>query len=73
MLNILQACLPQWAPGETLASLGPKNPKYWHLLVEAKKLAYADLYQYNADPDFSPVPLAKLLSRALRRIAVRQG
>ncbi len=64
MLNILQVCLPQWAPGASLASLGPKNPKYWHLLVEAKKLAYADLYQFNADPDFSPVPLQKLLSQA---------
>src|SRR5229473_3709294 len=63
-LNILQACLPQWAPGETLASLGPTNPKYWHLLVEAKKLAYADLYRYNADPDFVAVPLGKLLSES---------
>jgi gamma-glutamyltranspeptidase / glutathione hydrolase len=63
-LNILQACLPQWAPGETLASLGPANPKYWHLLVEAKKLAYADLYRYNADPDFVSVPLRRLLSEA---------
>ncbi|HEY4442699.1 MAG TPA: gamma-glutamyltransferase family protein [Steroidobacteraceae bacterium] len=63
-LNILQACLPQWAPGESLASLGPANPKYWHLMVEAKKLAYADLYRYNADPDFVSVPLAKLLSEA---------
>jgi gamma-glutamyltranspeptidase / glutathione hydrolase len=64
ILTILQACLPQWAPGESLASLGPANPKYWHLLVEAKKLAYADLYQYNADPNFAAVPLAKLLSES---------
>src|ERR1700722_18884834 len=64
ILNILQACLPQWVPGQTLASLGPANPEYWHLLVEAKKLAYADLYQYNADPDFVAVPLAKLLSES---------
>ncbi|HWY97154.1 MAG TPA: gamma-glutamyltransferase family protein, partial [Steroidobacteraceae bacterium] len=63
-LNILQACMPQWAPGETLASLGPTNPKYWHLMVEAKKLAYADLYRYNADPDFVAVPLGKLLSES---------
>ena len=62
MLNILQACVPQWVPRETLASLGPTNPEYWHLLVEAKKLAYADLYRYNADPNFVSVPLAKLLS-----------
>jgi len=64
ILNILQACLPQWVPGQTLASLGPSNPEYWHLLVEAKKLAYADLYQYNADPNFVTVPLAKLLSES---------
>jgi gamma-glutamyltranspeptidase / glutathione hydrolase len=63
-LNILQACMPQWAPGETLASLGPTNAKYWHLMVEAKKLAYADLYRYNADPDFVAVPLGKLLSES---------
>jgi gamma-glutamyltranspeptidase / glutathione hydrolase len=62
ILNILQACVPQWTSGQTLASLGPANPRYWHLLVEAKKLAYADLYQYNADPNFAAVPLAKLLS-----------
>jgi gamma-glutamyltranspeptidase/glutathione hydrolase len=35
-----EACVPKWAPGQTLASLGPRDPKYWHLVVEAKKLAY---------------------------------
>jgi gamma-glutamyltranspeptidase/glutathione hydrolase len=64
ILNILQACLAQWAPGATLSSLGPANPQYWHFLVEAKKLAYADLYRYNADPHFATVPLATLLSNA---------
>jgi gamma-glutamyltranspeptidase/glutathione hydrolase len=64
MLNILEACVPKWAPGQTLASLGPTNPKYWHLLVEAKKLAFADLVAHNADPNFSPVPLQKLLSKS---------
>ena len=64
MLNVLEACVPKWAPGQTLASLGPRNPKYWHLLVEAKKLAYADLFTYNADPDFSKVPLDRLLSKS---------
>jgi gamma-glutamyltranspeptidase / glutathione hydrolase len=64
MLNILQECLPRWAPGETLASLGPRSPRYWHILIEAKKLAYADLFRYNADPDFVEVPVAKLLSAA---------
>lgn len=62
MLNVLETCMDRWVPGRTLASLGPANPQYWHLLVEAKKLAYADLYRYNADPHFAAVPLADLLS-----------
>jgi gamma-glutamyltranspeptidase/glutathione hydrolase len=64
MLNILEACVPRWAPGETLATLGPASARYWHFLVEAKKLAYADLFTYNGDPDFVTVPLARLLSPA---------
>ena len=63
MLNILEVCVPKWAPGQTLATLGPLDAKYWHFLVEAKKLAYKDLYTYNADPNFTPVPLARLLSK----------
>jgi len=27
MLNIVEACLPKWAPGQTLAPLGPTNPQ----------------------------------------------
>jgi gamma-glutamyltranspeptidase/glutathione hydrolase len=54
MLNILQACIRVVYPGQTLATLGPADPRYWHILVEAKKLAYADLYRYNGDPDFNP-------------------
>jgi gamma-glutamyltranspeptidase/glutathione hydrolase len=64
ILNILEVCVPQWSPGQTLADLGPANPKYWHLLVEAKKLAFNDLYAYNADPNFVSVPLQKLLSKS---------
>jgi gamma-glutamyltranspeptidase/glutathione hydrolase len=62
MLNILQACVPGWAPGQSLASLGPRSPLYWHLMVEAKKLAYADLFAHNADPNFTSVPIERLLS-----------
>ncbi len=64
ILNILEACVPVWAPGQSLSSLGPTSAKYWHLLVEAKKLAYADLYAFNADPDFVRVPVDRLLAKS---------
>jgi gamma-glutamyltranspeptidase / glutathione hydrolase len=64
ILNILEVCVPVWAPGQTLATLGPVSAKYWHFLVEAKKLAFQDLYAYNADPNFAKVPLERLLSKA---------
>jgi len=62
MLNILEACAPQW--GIDLQALGPKSALYWHLLIEAKKLAYADLYAYNADPAFADIPVEKLISKS---------
>src|SRR5581483_5929179 len=61
-LNILQTCVPAVTPGYSLASMGPANATYWHLLIEAKKLAYADLYRYNADPDVDRPPLERLLA-----------
>jgi len=63
MLNLLEACTPVWAPGQTLASLGPRSPKYWHFMIEAKKLAYADLITFNADPNFVATPIGRLLSK----------
>jgi gamma-glutamyltranspeptidase/glutathione hydrolase len=54
MLSILAACTAKVYPGQTLASLGPKDARYWHLVVEAKKLAYADMIAVNADPNFTP-------------------
>jgi gamma-glutamyltranspeptidase / glutathione hydrolase len=62
MLNILEVCVPKL--GFNLATLGPSNPMYWHLMVEAKKLAYADLLAKNADPKFATVPVAQLTSKA---------
>jgi len=67
MVNVLEACVPVWAPGQTLASLGPRSPKYWHLMVEAKKLAYADLIAFNGDPNFVKTPIDRLLSKAHAR------
>jgi gamma-glutamyltranspeptidase/glutathione hydrolase len=62
MLNILEVCVPKL--GLNLATLGPSDPMYWHLLVEAKKLAYSDLQAKNADPKFAPVPVEQLLSKS---------
>jgi gamma-glutamyltranspeptidase / glutathione hydrolase len=61
MLNILAQCGP--VHGLELAELGPRSPVFWHLLVEAKKLAFDDLNAYNADPRFTSVPLDRLLSK----------
>lgn len=55
MLNILE--------GYDLARLGPDSPGFWHLLVEAKKLAYADLSAHLADPSFYQVPAEQMLSK----------
>ncbi len=64
MLNILDQCSNKMlGAGNTLGSVGPASPAFWHFLVEAKKLAYSDLYAYNADPDSATVPLGKLLSK----------
>jgi gamma-glutamyltranspeptidase / glutathione hydrolase len=62
MLNILDVCAPKF--GVSLAALGPRSPAYWHLLVEAKKLAYTDLYAFDADPDFAEVPVSRLISKS---------
>jgi gamma-glutamyltranspeptidase/glutathione hydrolase len=62
ILNILEVCVPRI--GLDLAQLGPRSPRFWHLFAEAKKLAYADLHAYNADPRFSRVPVERLTSKA---------
>jgi gamma-glutamyltranspeptidase/glutathione hydrolase len=41
---------------------GPLAPLELHNRIEAMKLAYADLYRYNADPRFAKVPVRGLLS-----------
>jgi gamma-glutamyltranspeptidase/glutathione hydrolase len=62
-MNVLEACVPAWYPGQTLASLGPANPLFWHALIEAKKVVYADVYGRNADPNVVSVPLDELTSK----------
>jgi len=63
-LNVLEQCVPGWYPGQTLATLGPANPLFWHALVETKKAIYAEVYAHNADPNAVAVPVEKLTSKA---------
>ena len=55
-LNILE--------GYDLAKYGVLSPERIHLLVEAKKLAFADRNRYAGDPAFVDWPLDLLLSKA---------
>jgi gamma-glutamyltranspeptidase/glutathione hydrolase len=62
-MNVLEQCVGKWYPGQTLASLGPASPQYWHALIETKKVVYADVYERNADPNVVQVPLDLLTSK----------
>ncbi|MHA1928653.1 MAG: gamma-glutamyltransferase [Candidatus Thorarchaeota archaeon] len=55
MLNIMEQF--------NLAELSPLSSERYHLMIEAKKLAYDDLYRHNADPEYYDVPLAQLLAK----------
>ena len=56
MLNIIE--------GYDLKSLGYQTPEYLHILLEAKKLAFADRDRYISDPAFVDIPVERLLSKA---------
>ncbi len=55
MLNILE--------GYDLKALGYQSAEAIHLMLEAKKLAFADRDRYISDPEFVDVPLEELLSK----------
>lgn len=55
MLNIIE--------GYDLQSLGYQTADYLHVLLEAKKLAFADRDRYVSDPVFVDVPVERLLSK----------
>ena len=55
MLNIVE--------GFDLKALGHNSEEYLHVLIEAKKLAFADRDAYLADPEKSEIPLEKLISK----------
>lgn len=54
-LNILE--------GFDLAKMSAQPERYYHTLIEATKLAFADRNRYLADPGFAKVPVAELLSK----------
>jgi gamma-glutamyltranspeptidase/glutathione hydrolase len=55
MLNILEAY--------DFKAMGHNSADAIHVMVEAKKLVYADRAQFYADPDFYDVPVEGLLSK----------
>ncbi|MBM3837840.1 MAG: gamma-glutamyltransferase [Verrucomicrobia bacterium] len=59
MLNLME----QFPLGEW----GHNSGKALHVMIEAKKLAYADMLRYVADQRFSKVPVAGILSKDYAR------
>jgi gamma-glutamyltranspeptidase/glutathione hydrolase len=56
MLNILE--------GYDLRAMGRNSADTLHVMIEAKKLAWADRAKYYADPDFAKIPIAQLVSKS---------
>jgi gamma-glutamyltranspeptidase/glutathione hydrolase len=46
-----------------LAEFGPGSANALHVMIEAKKLAYADMMRFVCDPKFDRVPVAGMLSK----------
>src|SRR5204863_2031802 len=55
ILNILE--------GFDLKSMGRNSAETLHAMIEAKKIAWADRAKFYADPEFTKIPLAGLLSK----------
>ncbi len=52
-----------------LHSYGLNSARALHVQIEAKKLAYADVLRYIADPKMAKLPVSGMLSKAIRRRA----
>jgi gamma-glutamyltranspeptidase/glutathione hydrolase len=48
-----------------LADYGHNSAAALHVMIEAKKLAYADMVRYVGDPRFTPIPVQEMLSKDL--------
>ena len=46
-----------------LAEYGFHSTEALHVMIEAKKLAYADMLHYVGDPRFSPIPVPRMLDK----------
>jgi len=46
-----------------LAEYGFHSTEALHVMIEAKKLAYADMLHYVGDPKFSPIPVPRMLDK----------
>ncbi len=57
MLNIMEQF--------PMTKYGHNSVDALHVMIEAKKLAYADMYKYVGDPRFTPVPVKELISKDL--------
>jgi len=64
MLNLIEH-----AP---MSSYGHNSAEALHTLIEAKKLAYADMARYVCDPAFHDVPVERMLSKAYAATRFRQ-
>ena len=70
MLNILESTSAKGfgpAFAERYGAAGEISADALHIMIEAKKLAYADMLNHVADPVFSDVPVAALLTKEFAR------
>jgi gamma-glutamyltranspeptidase / glutathione hydrolase len=64
MLNVMETF--------PLAAAGHNSARALHLMIEAKKLAYADMQRYDADPRFAKIPVNGLKSKAFAKERAKQ-
>ena len=50
-----------------LGSMEHNSAEYLHQIIEAKKLAYADIDKWNADPEFNDLPIEQMISTEYAR------